>query len=188
MIKPVTLRFVRTLRAIFMILIVLTSVMSESQSALADRLQQGTTSQNIELNKRFEPISIPAGDVSHLSISIFNSNAFQVTNATWSDNLEGVLLAGQHLKLANPVNLVNDCGVGSSVTATGGGALLPGGTTLQLTGGVVPAISGITPGQCTVTVDVTSTTPGNLINTIPVGDLSATGPTGTIHNTTPIPY
>ncbi len=178
MIKPVVLRYVRFLSVLLVIFVVLFSVTAPGLSA-----QAAPPSTNIELNKSFNPISIPAGAASHLSISIFNSNAFQLTDATWSDNLEGTLLAGQHLKLANPVNLSNDCG--GSVTLNDGSPLVPGATTLKLTGGTVPPISGLTPGQCTVTVDVTSITPGNLINTIPAGNLTATGATGTISNTTP---
>jgi hypothetical protein len=60
-----------------------------------------------------------------------------------------------------------------------------GGTTLSLRGGTVPAQVGITPGSCTVAIDVTSTTPGNLINTLPAGVLTSMGDGGTITNTSP---
>ncbi len=39
----------------------------------------------------------------------------------------------------------------------------------------MPPQSGGLPGQCTVTVDVTSTTPGNLINTIPANEFDSWG-------------
>lgn len=127
-----------------------------------------------EINKSFSPISIAAGGISQLSVTIFNPNGFPLTNASWVDNLIGVQPG---LVIANPVNLTNTCG--GSVTASSGG------TTLSLTGGTVPAQSGATPGSCTVSIDVTSTTPGNLINTIPAGNLSSTGGGTTISNTTP---
>jgi len=127
-----------------------------------------------EINKEFSPISIPSGGISRLSITIFNPNSFSLTNAAWADNLIGVQPG---IFIATPVNLTNTCG---------GTAVAPaGGTALSLTGGSVPAQVGVTPGACTVSVDVTSTTPGNLINTIPAGGLTGTGGGGTITNTTP---
>ena len=127
-----------------------------------------------EMNKSFSPISIPAGGVSRLRVTIFNPNAFQLTAASWTDNLVGVQPG---LMIANPVNLSNTCG--GNVTAA------PGGTTLSLSGGTVPAQVGSTPGSCTVSIDVTSTTPGNLINTLPADALTSRGDGGTVANTSP---
>src|SRR5215212_9161182 len=127
-----------------------------------------------EINKSFTPISIAAGGISRLRVTIFNPNAFQLTNATWTDNLVGVQPG---LVIANPVNLSNTCG--GSVTA------VAGGTTLSLSGGVVPAQTGVVPGSCTVGIDVTSVTAGNLINTLPANALSASGGGTTISNTDP---
>ena len=129
-----------------------------------------------EVNKSFSSISIPAGDISRLSVTIYNSNDFQIDDAAWSDDLVGVQPG---ISIADPVNLTNTCG--GTVVAN------PGGTTLSLSGGAVPAQPGPSsaPGSCTVAVDVTSTTPGNLINTIPAGGLSGTGGGGTVTNTSP---
>jgi LPXTG-site transpeptidase (sortase) family protein len=127
-----------------------------------------------EINKSFTPISIPAGGISRLMVTIYNPNAFPLTNAAWTDNLVGVQPG---LLIANPVNLRNSCG--GSVTA------LAGETTLSLTGGVVPAQTGVTPGSCTVSINVTSNTTGNLINTLPADALTSTGGGDTITNTSP---
>jgi LPXTG-site transpeptidase (sortase) family protein len=127
-----------------------------------------------EMNKSFTPISIVAGGTSRLMVSIFNPNPFQLTNASWTDNLVGVQPG---ILIANPVNLSNSCG--GTVTA------VPGGTTLSLSGGTVPAQVGTTPGSCTVAIDVTSTTLGNLINTIPAGALTSTGGGLSVTNTSP---
>lgn len=129
-----------------------------------------------EINKSFSPISIVAGQTSRLSVTIFNPNGFQLISVAWNDNLVGVQPG---IRIANPVNLTNTCG--GTVTA------VAGTTTLSLSGGTVPAQAGVSPGSCTVSIDVTSTTPGNLINTIPAGGLSSTDPTGVtvITNTTP---
>src|SRR5688500_3628242 len=104
-----------------------------------------------EINKSFSPISIVAGQTSRLSVTIFNPNGFQLINVAWTDNFVGVQPG---IRIANPVNLANSCG--GSVTA------VAGATTLSLSGGTVPAQAGVSPGSCTVSIDVTSTTPGNL--------------------------
>jgi LPXTG-site transpeptidase (sortase) family protein len=131
-----------------------------------------------QMNKQFSPIAIKVGGVSQLSVTIFNPNAFPLTGATWQDSLTSIQPG---LVIATPANLSNNCG-GAATGASGT-------TTLSLTGGSVPAQVGTTPGQCTVTVDVTSNTTGNLINTIPIGALSAQGSDNgtpvTISNTTP---
>ena len=127
-----------------------------------------------EMNKSFSPISIAAGGISRLRVTIFNPNAFQLTDAAWTDNLVGVQPG---LLIANPVNISNTCG--GTVTAASGG------TTLSLRGGTVPAKVSATPGSCTVSIDVTSTTPGNLINTLPADALTSMGDGGIITNTSP---
>jgi LPXTG-site transpeptidase (sortase) family protein len=127
-----------------------------------------------EMNKSFSPISIAAGGVSRLSVTIYNPNAFPLTNASWTDNLIGVQPG---LVIASPVGLTNTCG--GSVTA------VAGSTSLSLSGGTVPAQVGITPGMCTVSINVTSTATGNVINTIPAGSLTSTGGGMTITNTSP---
>src|SRR5512138_562166 len=128
-----------------------------------------------EINKSFSPISIPAGGISRLSVTIFNPNPlFSLTNASWADNLIGVQPG---LTIANPVGLTNNCGGSVSAPA--------GGTALSLSGGTVPPQVGSTPGECTVSINVTSTSTGNKINTIPAGELSSTGDGNSITNTTP---
>ncbi|WKZ51462.1 MAG: sortase [Anaerolineales bacterium] len=131
-----------------------------------------------QINKQFTPLQIDAGGVSVLRVTVFNPNSFPLTNASWTDNLVGVQPG---LFIANPAGVVNTCG--GSVTAA------PNTTTLSLTGGTVPAQVGSTPGQCYVEVNVSSVTPGNLINTIPANNLSSTGDDGgtpvSITNTTP---
>ena len=117
-----------------------------------------------EINKSFTPISIPSGGISRLEVTVYNPNTFPLSSASWTDNLVGVQPG---LSIANPANISNSCG--GSVTA------VSGTTTLSLNGGTVPAQVGTTPGECTVGIDVTSTTIGNLINTIPANELSSTG-------------
>lgn len=109
-----------------------------------------------EINKQFTPLQIDAGGVSVLRISIFNPNTFPLTNVAFIDNLEGVQPG---LYVASPAGVVNTCG--GTVTAA------PNSTTIELNGGGVLEQSGPNPGQCYIEVNVSSVTPGNLINTIP---------------------
>lgn len=127
-----------------------------------------------QMNKSFTPLSIAPGGTAQLQVSIFNPNSFALTDATWTDNLVGVQPG---IIIANPPSITTTCG--GTVTAS------PGGTTLSLSGGMVPAQSGSNPGSCTVSVNVTSYTPGNLINTIPAGTLTSSGGDGTVTNTSP---
>lgn len=127
-----------------------------------------------EINKSFTPISIPAGGTSRLSVTIFNPNSFPLTNASWSDNLVGVQSG---LVIASSPGVSNSCNGTVSATA--------GGITLSLSGGTVPAQVGANPGSCTVSVNVTSTSTGNKINTIPAGELTSTGGGVNVTNTTP---
>jgi LPXTG-site transpeptidase (sortase) family protein len=128
-----------------------------------------------QMNKSFLPLHIDPGGISRLSVSIFNPNFFALTNASWTDNLVSIQPG---LSIANPPNVANTCG--GTVTA------VPGGTVLSLSGGTVPGQANAgSPGSCTVSVDVTSITSGNQINTIPANTLQSTGDLGPVTNTTP---
>ncbi len=128
---------------------------------------QGTTLP-AQMNKGFSPVTISAGGISTLSINIYNPNAFVLTlsssPAAWVDTLP------ENLFFASPANPTTTCGGTVSII----------GNTISLIGGTVPAQVASTPGSCTVTVRVTSTVPGNKVNTIPENTLVATDPTGTI--------
>jgi LPXTG-site transpeptidase (sortase) family protein len=135
-----------------------------------------------QINKSFTPISIVAGDTSILSVTIYNPNSFDLTSAHYRDFFPAGII------LANPVGLTNSCGGTVTDNANDplpGNPLAPGGTVFRLDGGDVPPQVGATPGQCTITVNVTSTTPGNLINTIPSNELTSDGNDGgtTVHIT-----
>ena len=127
-----------------------------------------------EINKSFSPISIPSGGTSRLSVTIFNPNDNPLTNASWTDNLNSIQPG---LRIADPPSVNNSCG--GTVNASAGG------TSFSLSGGTVPAQSGSTVGRCTVSLNITSTTVGNLINRIPSGALSGTVDGETVSNTDP---
>ena len=101
--------------------------------------------------KSFAPTTVLAGSSSTLTITLTNSNATTITGAALTD--------------AYPAGLVNAATPAAATTCTGGTATaVAGGSSVSLSGATVPAA-----GSCTVTVSVTSSTPGSYANTVPVG-------------------
>lgn len=136
------------------------------------------------INKQFTAATIDPGNISKFRITIANTSIITLTAAAVTDNLPAPVI------IASPANITNTCGF-SGVTAT------PGSSQIKLTGGTIPANTGAD-GQCYFELDVTSTTAGNHINTIPAngpangftpgGNTSgyqATENTVTVTNTTP---
>ncbi len=151
---------------VFVLFSVVIGGMAPNQTARAQ------ISNNAQMNKSFTPIDILPGGTSVLRVTIFNPNTFPLTNASWTDNLQG-LMPG--LFVDNPPGIVNTCGGTFNPAAND--------TSITLTGGTVPQQVGGTPGSCYVEVNVSSVTTGNLINVIPPNELTATGATGPITNT-----
>ena len=98
--------------------------------------------------KAFNPTSILANGTSTMSFVISNPNGISITGVAFTDNFP----AGG-LQLASAPNVSNSCG-GTVSGAT------PGSTSIALAGGNVAASA-----SCTITMVVTSPTPGNFSNT-----------------------
>ena len=112
-----------------------------------------------EINKSFSPTIIDPGGVSTMRIQLFNPNTgYDLTNASFTDTMPTGMI------VATPANVTNTCG--GTVTAT------PGVGSMSLSGGTIPRQVGAIPGSCVITVEVTSTQQGNLINTIPANALT----------------
>jgi hypothetical protein len=92
-----------------------------STFAVGQTVQAQGLSFPAEMNKSFLPLHIEPGEVARLSVTIFNPNGFELTNAAWTDNLASVQPG---IFIANPANISNTCG--GSVSA------VPGTTTLSL--------------------------------------------------------
>jgi uncharacterized repeat protein (TIGR01451 family) len=123
--------------------------------------------------KAFQPNNLAPTGVSTLKITITNPEAQALTGVGFTDTLPAV--AGLELVVANPANATTDCTINgladpSKVTA------VPGGGSVILAGGVVPAQVGGVSGICTVTVSVTpksAPTSGSATNTIPIGAITS---------------
>lgn len=104
--------------------------------------------------KSFTPATVAINADSVLTITLANANANPVTAVNFTDTYPAGLVNSPSL------SVVTTCG--GTVTAA------PGGNTLQLSGGTIPAA-----GSCTVTVNVRSSSAGAYANTLPTGALSA---------------
>lgn len=107
------------------------------------------------VSKSFTPVSISAGGTSTLTINLGNSNASAITlSSAFVDALPG------NVFVAAAPNIGGTCTT-ASVTATAGGT-----SVTYANGASIPA------GGCSITVDVTSSTPGVYTNSIAAGQLS----------------
>ncbi|MEO8053919.1 MAG: hypothetical protein ABI768_02120 [Acidobacteriota bacterium] len=106
------------------------------------------------VTKAFAPVSIAAGATSTLTITLGNSNASPITlSALFTDALPGSVF------VAAAPNIVKTC-TGVVVAAAG--------TTFITYANAAP----IPAGGCTISVDVTSATPGTYTNVVAAGQLS----------------
>ena len=111
--------------------------------------------QAIGVSKAFSPTAFEVGGTSTLTITLQNPSPADYTGVTFTDNLPtGITVSTAP---ASP-----QCG--GTVTSTA--------TSLSLSGGTIPAGSVSTPGTCTISVVVTSSTAASYTNTIPVGALT----------------
>ncbi|MDJ0840364.1 MAG: DUF11 domain-containing protein [Acidobacteriota bacterium] len=112
------------------------------------------------LSKSFSPSTIEFGGVSTLTFTVNNSaNPSQAFGFSFSDNLP------TGMTVALPANATSDCGSFFSFNAA------PGASSISYFNGVAPAN-----GTCTVSVDVTASTPGELENVS--ADLLSSGRSG----------
>jgi hypothetical protein len=107
--------------------------------------------------KQFTPASISPTGFALLTINITNNNGVPATALSVTDNLP----AG--LTIANPAGATNTCG--GTLTATSGSS------SVTLTNGTIAAGTLLGPGFCTITLNVTATTPGVYVNTISAGQV-----------------
>lgn len=106
--------------------------------------------------KTFTPATILPGAVSTLTITLTNTNGFDVTGVGFTDNYPAVIT-----NAASP-NVATSCVPVGTLTAN------PGSSTLQASGLGVPGN-----GSCTVSVQVTASAAGPHVNTIPAGGVTA---------------
>jgi CSLREA domain-containing protein len=106
------------------------------------------------VTKQFNPAVVTAGNSTQLTITLTNPNAFAITGTAFTDNYP----AG--LTNAPVPNVTNSCG--------GTATALAGGSTLTLSGGVIPAN-----GSCSVSVFVIPSSEGPSVNTLPAGSVTS---------------
>jgi hypothetical protein len=106
------------------------------------------------VSKQFNPAAVIAGNSTQLTITLTNPNAVAITGTAFTDNYP----AG--LTNAPVPNVTNSCG--------GTATAFAGGSTLTLSGGVIPAS-----GNCTVSVFVIPSNEGPSVNTLPAGSVTS---------------
>ncbi|HET9577237.1 MAG TPA: hypothetical protein VFP44_05380, partial [Usitatibacter sp.] len=98
--------------------------------------------------KAFTPSTIATNGTSVLTITVTNPNTSSLTGVTFTDNYPAGLA-----NTGTPAAAIGGAGCSGTVSAS------PGGASVALSGGVVPASS-----SCTITVNVTASTPGSYLN------------------------
>lgn len=109
------------------------------------------------ISKSFSPATIDSGATSILTITLTNPNGYDLTSAAFTDTL--------------PAGVTSTA---TAVATTCGGTASKTANTVSLSGGTIPAN-----GSCTVTAEVTSTSVGAHVNTIPAGGLTTSGGSNT---------
>jgi uncharacterized repeat protein (TIGR01451 family) len=135
----------------------LASTQGASNTAPATATLTVVNAPNVTLSKAFTPAAIVSGGISTLTVTIANpaSGQFPLTGIALADTLPS------GVKIAAAPNASTTCGAGT-VSA------LAGGTSFGLSGGSVGSGA-----SCTVSVNVTSATPGDYLNTIPAGEMTS---------------
>ncbi len=129
-------------------------------------------SAQVSLNKNFAPIAVITAQPSTLTITLLNATSGAATGVSLTDNLP----AGLVVATPPSISTTSGCGTSSapiSVTAA------PGATSIVVSSGRIPGVSGSTPGQCLIRVDVVAASAGSYVNTIPanvVGSSKGTNP------------
>ena len=133
--------------------------------ASAIHTQQGVTNvsaasaplnvQAIGITKSFSPTAFQSGGSSTLTITLQNPSSAAYTGVAFTDTLPAGLTVAS--APASP-----QCG--GTVTSTT--------SSIHLAGGTIPAGSILTPGTCTISVTVTSTTAASYTNSIPANTLT----------------
>ena len=137
-----------------------TSSNSGSGNAASAVLSVGKPS----ISKSFAPVSILSGGTSTITFVLGNPTTSNISNVAFSDSLSNMVVA-------NPNGVVGNCG-GGTVTAT------PGGNSIALANGSISAGS-----NCTISVNVTSSTIGVHPNTTTGITSTQTGAAGNPSNT-----
>ncbi|KAF1712607.1 hypothetical protein CSC70_03640 [Pseudoxanthomonas kalamensis DSM 18571] len=119
----------------------------------------------LAMNKSFSPAVIPPGGTSTLSILLFNNGPDEALNVSLVDDFP-----------ASPSGLT--VGPGGLLSNTCGGAVAAntGDASIVLSGGAIPAASGVLPGQCEIVVEVVGmppTAPASYLNEIPAGNVTS---------------
>lgn len=117
-----------------------------------------TYSSALTAGKSFSPTVVNSGGKSTVTVQLGNVGTGTLNNVSVTDPLP----AG--MTIATPPNAYTTCGGSPVITATAGG------NSAAMTGAIIPAS-----GQCNLLFDVTASGGANWTNSIPIGNITATG-------------
>ena len=130
------------------------------------------------ITKSFSPSTIGSGGVATLTVTLFNSNAVTLTNASFTDVFPAGS-GGGSMTVANN-SITNTCGGVVNNNANTG--LAAGNAGIRLNGGSIPGN-----GSCAITVPVTASVLGTYNNSIAAGGLTtANGGSSLLAATAPL--
>lgn len=123
------------------------------------------TVSGLSVSKAFFPPTVDINGISTFTVTLTNTNSNYLENVSFLDTLP------TNIVVASTPNVRSTCGLGVDVSS---------GTSVSLSGGIIPAQVGSVPGVCRIDVDVKGVTTGAMTNTIASGAVS-----GKIHGTSP---
>ncbi|MRS04971.1 DUF11 domain-containing protein, partial [bacterium] len=123
------------------------------------------TVSGLTVSKAFYPSTVDINGISTFTITLTNTNTNYLESVSFTDTLPS------NIQVASPAHVHSTCGSGVDVSS---------GTSVVLSGGVIPAQVGSVPGVCRIDVDVKGVVTGKQTNTI-----AANAVTGTINGTSP---
>jgi LPXTG-site transpeptidase (sortase) family protein len=137
-----------------------TNISTKEGRNISGNITGKLTVSGLSVKKTFTPTVVNKGGTSTLTVEISNINSEQLNSVHFLDTLPSGLV------IAPTPNLLNTCNGSVDVT--------PGGSTIELTGGVIPAQVSNVAGICTVNVDVQALTENDKVNTIAAGAVTGT--------------
>jgi large repetitive protein len=130
-----------------------------------------TTQSNVGIAKQFTPNVVKPGERSRLRITLYNPTAQPVTTLSVVDNL--------------PANMLVPAGANPQSNCTGASVFAPSASSVQVSGANIVAASGGMAASCWAEIDVQVALPGDYVNSIPVGAISAVVGGTPVTNTQP---
>ena len=142
------------------------NISNDQNRNITSSFSANLTVSGLSVSKAFYPDTVNINGISTFTITLTNTNTNYLESVSFTDTLPS------NIQIASTPNVHSTCGSGVVANANG--------TSVSLSGGIIPAQVGSVPGVCRIDVDVKGVVTGKLTNTIAANSVS-----GTIHGTSP---